>query len=399
PRPWASRVAYAFLVYVLPPVPRCSDWASSSLISPSRISLPRNCSRVGLHIVLFEDCSAFTRVAARTLAPSPIRDLLHRRLQPFRYLHDCSGCFRLERLAGRGLHPLESAALSRRTREEDIADRTDRDMVCPAPCGKTEPSWASASVESARIMHDSLSVIMPFVTIRHVTIYRYRRPVAFGEHRMMLRPRGSRDQRVIQADLRISPEPTKLRFVQDTFGNNVGIARFSRRSKELSFESVVCVEHSPCDSVVLEDGGRPFSSDYSVNELRGLAPYVERHQLDPIDEVGRWARQLLLPSGAIGAFELLTRLSQAIHHDFLYRRREAKGIQPPIETLRLGHGSCRDFAMLMIDAARSFGLAARFSSGYLALSVSDRQAQTSGSARGSTHAWAQIYLPGAGWVD
>src|SRR5580692_11679768 len=87
-------------MYVLPPVPRCSDWASSSLISPSPISLPRNCSRVGLHIVLFEACAAFTRVAARTLAPSPIRDRLHRRLQPFRHLHDCSGCFRLERSPG-----------------------------------------------------------------------------------------------------------------------------------------------------------------------------------------------------------------------------------------------------------------------------------------------------------
>ena len=195
--------------------------------------------------------------------------------------------------------------------------------------------------------------IMPIVTIRHVTIYRYRRPVAFGEHRMMLHPRDSHDQRVIQADLRISPEPTNLRFVQDAFGNDVGIARFSRRSKELSFESVVCVEHSPCDGFALEDAGRPFPVDYSVDELRDLAPYVDRHQLEPIDEVGRWARQLLFPSGAIGAFELLTRLSQAIHHGFLYKRREAKGIQPPIETLRLGHGSCRDFAMLMIDAARS----------------------------------------------
>jgi hypothetical protein len=87
-------------VYVPPPVPRCSGWASSSLISPSRISLPRNCSRVGLHIVLFGACSAFTRVAARTLAPSPICDALHRRLQPFRHLHDCSGCFRLERSPG-----------------------------------------------------------------------------------------------------------------------------------------------------------------------------------------------------------------------------------------------------------------------------------------------------------
>src|SRR5271154_3845644 len=82
PRFGASRVACAFLVYVLPPLPRCSGWASSSLISPSRISLPRKGCRVGLHIVLFEACSAFTRVAARPLAPFPIRDLPHRRLQP-----------------------------------------------------------------------------------------------------------------------------------------------------------------------------------------------------------------------------------------------------------------------------------------------------------------------------
>src|SRR5580692_6386119 len=89
---------------MLPPLPRCSGWAYSSLVSPSRVSLPRKGRRVGLHIVLFEACSAFTRVAACTLA-----------LSPFRYLHDCSDCFRLERIAGWGLHPPESAALSRRT--------------------------------------------------------------------------------------------------------------------------------------------------------------------------------------------------------------------------------------------------------------------------------------------
>src|SRR3984885_10638541 len=85
---------------MLSPLPRRSGWATLRSASPNRISLPRKGCRVGLHIVLFEDCSAFTRVAARTLAPSPKRDLLHRRLQPYRYLHDCSGCFRLERLTG-----------------------------------------------------------------------------------------------------------------------------------------------------------------------------------------------------------------------------------------------------------------------------------------------------------
>ena len=107
---------------------------------------------------------------------------------------------------------------------------------------------------------------MSFLTIRHVTTYRYRRPVAFGEHRMMLHPRDSHDQRVIQADLKISPEPTSLRLVQDAFGNSVGIARFSGRSKELSFESIVRLEHLPCD---LEDAGWALPVDYSVSEFAG----------------------------------------------------------------------------------------------------------------------------------
>ena len=219
---------------------------------------------------------------------------------------------------------------------------------------------------------------MPILTIRHLTSYHYRQPVAFGEHRMMLHPRDSHDQKVIQADLKISPEPTSLRFVQDAFGNYVGIAQFSRRSKELSFESTVCLEHSPCDTTFdLEHAGRAFPVDYSVDDLRDLGQYIERHQLDPMGEVGRWARQFLPPIGSIGTFELLTRLSEDIHHGFLYRRREAKGIQSPVETLRLGHGSCRDFAMLMIDAARSFGLAARFASGYLAVPL-DRSAGADG---------------------
>jgi hypothetical protein len=217
---------------------------------------------------------------------------------------------------------------------------------------------------------------------------------------MMLHPRDSHDQRVIQAGLKISPEPASLRFVQDAFGNHVGIARFSRRSKKLRFESIVCLEHSPCDSTLdLEDAGRALPVDYRVGESRRLSQYIERQQLDSIDKVGRWARQFLPPGESIGAFAFLTRLSEGIYHGFRYRRREAKGIQLPIETLRLGHGSCRDFAMLMIDAARSFGLAARFASGYLAVPLDDPQEPTSGSAPGSTHAWAQIYLPGAGWID
>jgi hypothetical protein len=155
---------------------------------------------------------------------------------------------------------------------------------------------------------------------------------------------------------------------------------------------------------VLHHCGRTVADEFSLTAANGRKrqqrdAHIERHQPDPGNEVGRWARQFLPPGGSIGTFELLTRLSQGINHGFRYRRREAKGIQQPVETLRLGHGSCRDFALLMIEAARSLGLAARFASGYLAVPLDDPEQPTSGSARGSTHAWAQIYLPGTGWID
>ena len=232
---------------------------------------------------------------------------------------------------------------------------------------------------------------MPSLTIRHVTRYRYRQPVAFGEHRMMLRPRDSHDQRVIEARIEISPEPISLRFVQDAFGNHVGIARFSGRSEELRFESVVSLEHLPSEAadLDLEDAAKTFPIDYSADERPYLAHYIMRHQPDAGDEVGDWAQQFLPSPGPISPFELLTRLSQGIHRGFRYRRREAKGIQRAVETLRLGHGSCRDFAMLMIEVVRSLGLAARFASGYLVIPSDDPDEPVSGLAHGATHAWAQ----------
>jgi len=154
-----------------------------------------------------------------------------------------------------------------------------------------------------------------------------------------------------------------------------------------------------CADLEIEDTARTFPVTYSTDEMPDLAYCIDRHQPDPGNEVGRWARQFLPPNGSIGPFELLTRLSQGINRGFRYRRREARGIQRPAETLRLGHGSCRDFAMLLIEAARSFGFAARFASGYLAVPLDDPKEPASGSARGSTHAWAQIYLQGTGWID
>ena len=237
---------------------------------------------------------------------------------------------------------------------------------------------------------------MSTLTIRHLTTYRYLRPVAFGEHRMMLRPRDSRDQRVIEASLDIRPQPASLQFVIDDFGNQVGIAQFADCAQELCVESVVCLEQSPppVSAHDLEERAGRFPFTYSADESADLALCLERNSLephsDPDDEVAAWARKFVPMNGAIGTLELLTQLSQAIHSTFRYQRRDAKGVQSPVETLRLGHGSCRDFAMLMIDAARALGLAAQFASGYLILSSDEH---------GSTHAWAQVYLPGPGWID
>ena len=126
----ASRVACAFLVYMLPPLPRCSGWAYSTLISPSHVSLPRKGHRVGLHIVLFEACSAFTRVAACTLARSPYF------VTRYPKASDISSPPCLLRLlpagavAGWDLHPLESAAFSRRTPRTDVPITQRERNIC-----------------------------------------------------------------------------------------------------------------------------------------------------------------------------------------------------------------------------------------------------------------------------
>jgi transglutaminase-like putative cysteine protease len=241
---------------------------------------------------------------------------------------------------------------------------------------------------------------MPALTIRHVTTYRYRHAVAFGEHRMMLRPRDCHDQKVVAATLGITPEPSSLRFDRDAFGNHVAIAEFAARAAELSFESVVRVEHSPSDPTALALAERvpTYPVDYS-GEDADLDDCRRRRHPDPGDEVGGWARQFLGEGARIGALELLIRLSQGIRQAFAYRRREAKGIQSPAETLQLGHGSCRDFAWLMVEAARALGFAARFASGYLAIALDGSPQGAERAQHGATHAWAQVYLPGVGWVD
>ena len=239
---------------------------------------------------------------------------------------------------------------------------------------------------------------MPILTVRHVTTYRYKQPVALGEHRMMLRPRDSYDQRLIEARLDIAPEPASLRWVHDVFGNCVAIARFAGRAAELRVESTIRLDHSPTNALdfQIEEHAETYPFSYSPEEMPDLSRSIEREHADPDHELERWVRQFPRNDGPTGSRELLTAITNAIKQHFVYVARSEMGTQEPLRTLKLGSGSCRDLAVLMIEAVRALGLAARFASGYLYSPGSEGRRHVGG---GATHAWVQVYLPGAGWME
>jgi len=239
---------------------------------------------------------------------------------------------------------------------------------------------------------------MQILTVHHVTTYRYKRPVLFGEHRMMLRPRDSYDQRLLEARLLITPEPVALRWVHDVFGNCVALARFDGQSDELRFDSTIRLDHTPTLELdfQLEDYAREYPFSYGSEEQPDLLRAIERQYLDPDRRVDRWASEFLNRAGTTDTSDLLARMTLAIKQRFTYIARDEPGTQDPIVTLQLGSGSCRDFALLMMEAVRSLGLAARFVSGYLYVPDKDVPGRVGGDA---THAWLEVYLPGAGWVE
>ena len=236
---------------------------------------------------------------------------------------------------------------------------------------------------------------MPILRIRHVTTYRYAQPVAFGEHRMMLRPRDDTDQRVLESALEITPKPRRLAWAKDRFGNHVATAHFADRAAELSFVSNVRLDHVPAPfrADAIADYARTFPFNYAAADWpelkRFVLPLVRRPELD------RWSAGFLGRDGSADFHDLLVAMTLSIRKSFRHVARHEKGIQDPLETLDLGSGSCRDLAMLMIAALRSRGIAARFVSGYLHL----EDDEDDDVADGNTHAWVQVYVPGPGWVD
>jgi len=238
---------------------------------------------------------------------------------------------------------------------------------------------------------------MKLLTVRHATTYRYSAPVAFGQHRLMLRPRDSHDLRLVGAELTLSPGGT-MRWVHDVFGNSVALVDFTAPAAELSIVSTLAIERYALARldfpIAPEAESYPFM--HSADDRSDLGRLRERHYPDARGVVDEWARQFILETPT-NTFNLLATMNAAIRGSFEYRARDEEGTQAPLETIERKSGTCRDYALLFIEAARALGFGARFVTGYLYDPALDGGEAVQGA--GATHAWAEIYLPGAGWVE
>ncbi|MFI0849277.1 transglutaminase N-terminal domain-containing protein [Mesorhizobium sp. IMUNJ 23232] len=239
---------------------------------------------------------------------------------------------------------------------------------------------------------------MTVFSVRHSTVYRYRRPVGFGEHHLMFRPRDSYDQRLLHASLVVEPKPESIHWIHDVFGNCVANVAISKRATELRFETNIRVDHMPsaAPDFRIDENAMGYPFQYDADELPDLASTIRPHYADDGGAVADWANQFVRTGSKILTGKVLMTLCYAIHEGFSYARRSEHGTQPPLITLRSRKGSCRDFALLMMEAVRSLGFAARFVTGYIYVASRDGQANLGG---GATHAWCQVYLPGSGWVE
>lgn len=236
-----------------------------------------------------------------------------------------------------------------------------------------------------------------FFDIIHATHYRYAQPVALGEHRVLFRPRDSHDLRVLATDMQVTPTPVDIRLIQDVYSNSVALVQPQSPATELKVVCTFSVEHTGTRALdfPLSPRAQTFPFDYDDEERLVLAPYLTPYYDDPDGMLRTWARQFTLGQDVTGTRELLAAMTQFIRDTMQYRARFDHGVQTPYDTLRLQSGTCRDFATLMIEAIRQLGYGARFVSGYLYTPWLDSEVPA---GTGSTHAWLQVYLPGAGWI-
>ncbi len=227
--------------------------------------------------------------------------------------------------------------------------------------------------------------------IFHRTYYNFSGMVTLGPHHLRLRPREDHELRIESSTLKITP-PAILLWYRDVEGNSVCIATFDLPANQLVVESEVIIQQyneDPLDFLVT-DYAIDYPFTYQPDDKIVLSPYTEFPEPRTKNLLADWIASIWQPSERIQTYTLLQRLGTHIHQTLWYQLREEPGVQTVGQTLSQGTGSCRDFALLFMEAARCLGLASRFVSGYL-------HAQPSTVNFGATHAWAEVYLPGAGW--
>jgi transglutaminase-like putative cysteine protease len=230
---------------------------------------------------------------------------------------------------------------------------------------------------------------MKRIRIIHKTEYHYHQPVTFGPHRALLRPREGHDLHIARSTLDVEPT-MNLRWLRDIYDNSVALLTFATPSRKLSIVSEVDVAlyyDNPIECLI-EPTAQSFCFQYAPEEQVELMAY--RLPSYPYDgpKLEEWLRDLYRPGLVISTYDLLVKLNTYIHASFRYTHQEEPGVQLPHDTLSRGSGSCRDFAVLMMEAARYWGFGARFVTGYIQM----REGQ-----HGATHAWTEVYIPGAGW--
>ncbi|MDD5115415.1 MAG: transglutaminase family protein [Methylobacter sp.] len=227
--------------------------------------------------------------------------------------------------------------------------------------------------------------------IKHVTSYQYAETVTLLPHRLLLRPREGHDIRIESAELIISPAH-QLQWQRDVYDNAVAEATFTQPANRLSIESHLTLQHydsHPLNFLVADYAVR-FPFQYDAAERVDLGPYLTTIFVQDRPVLSPWLRQFWVAGQVVETYLLLEWINKAIATGFSYQQREEPGVQTPAATLAKRSGSCRDFATLFIEACHCLGLAARFVSGY-------QYSPSLMKDQGATHAWAEVYLPGAGW--
>lgn len=230
---------------------------------------------------------------------------------------------------------------------------------------------------------------MKRIRIIHDTCYSYHEPVTFGAHRAMIRPREGHDLHISSMNLQVEPA-AKVRWLRDVYGNSIAVLDFLEPAAQLRVHAEIDAEvydDRPIDCLI-DPLAATYPFQYGAEEQIEIVPYRIPSYPHDGPAVQAWLLDLYRPGQLINTPDLLLSLNTRIFEAFAYIAREAAGVQLPCQTLAMGSGSCRDYAVLMMEAARHWGFAARFVTGYI---------QMAEGQHGATHAWVEIYLPGAGW--